>query len=130
MVSDSPHLATEQCPGCGSRVVFVGSGEDTETLCDPAPVSLLDPATVLSVDVSDSGAARAADVVVLPVHRCDPDSVVSDDLPHYDASVLAVSCPVRGCRGVSGRVCRSSRGALLDRPHGARIALSIRAAAR
>ncbi len=130
MVSASPHLATEQCPGCGSCVVFVDSGEDTETLCDPAPVPLLDPATVRSVEVSDSGAARAVDVVVLPVHRCDLESVVSSGLPHYDASVLAVSCPVRGCRGISGRVCRSSRGALLDRPHGARIALSIRAATR
>jgi len=130
-MSASPHLATEQCPGCSSRVVFVGSGEDSETLCDPAPVSLFDPATVLSVEVSDSGAARAVDVVVLPVHRCDPDAVVvRGGLPHYDAFVLAMSCPVRGCRGVSGRVCRSSRGTLLDRPHGARIALSIRAAVR
>jgi len=124
-----PHLATEQCPGCGSRVVFVGSG-DTETLCDLNPVSLLDPATVRSVEVSDSGAARAVDVVVLPVHRCDLESTVSSGLPHYDASVVAVSCPVRSCRGVSGRVCRSTRGTLLDRPHGARIALSIRAATR
>ena len=130
-MSDSPHLATEQCPGCGSCVVFVGSGEDTETLCDPAPVFLLDLVAVRPVEVSDSGAVRAVDVVVLPVHCCASDAVVvQSGLPHYDASVLAVSCPVRGCRGVSGRVCRSTRGTLLNRPHGARIALSIRAAER